>query len=295
MTDANGNTTTGTIVVDIIDDVPTANADTNSVTEGAIVGNVLTDGDDERFGGADGRRGRLRAGGVSVSRRAATRRCRCPVSAWHCRQLRRADAERGRHLQLRRQSERGSACGRDGHVRVHDHGRRRRPVDDDADDHPSTTSVWRRPTTGGERGCAGDGQQPGEHGGDGDRHPTTSLAAPVRTPSRWRTGAGTHGTLTFNADGSYSYTLTSTVDGATSNNGITTENNVETFTYQVTDANGNTTTNTITIDVTDDVPTANPNTNSATEGAIVGQRADRMGRRACSAADGRRRRFRPAA
>ena len=51
---------------------------------------------------------------------------------------------------------------------------------------------------------------------------------------------GTHGTLTFNADGTYSYTLTSTVDGATANNGITTENNVETFTYQVTDANGNT-------------------------------------------------------
>ena len=40
------------------------------------------------------------------------------------------------------------------------------------------------------------------------------------------------------------------------NNGITTENNVETFTYQVTDANGNTTTSTITIDVIDDIPTA---------------------------------------
>src|SRR4029079_7786230 len=67
---------------------------------------------------------------------------------------------------------------------------------------------------------------------------------------------GTHGTLTFNADGTYSYTLTSAVDGATANNGITTENNVETFTYQVTDADGNTTTSTITIDVIDDVPTA---------------------------------------
>ena len=65
---------------------------------------------------------------------------------------------------------------------------------------------------------------------------------------------GTHGTLTFNVDGTYSYTLTSTVDGATLDNGITTENNVETFTYQVTDANGNTTTSTITIDVIDDVP-----------------------------------------
>ena len=80
---------------------------------------------------------------------------------------------------------------------------------------------------------------------------------------------GTHGTLTFNADGTYSYTLTSTVDGATADNGITTENNVETFTYQVTDANGNTTTSTITIDVTDDIPTATADTNSVVEGAIV--------------------------
>ena len=51
---------------------------------------------------------------------------------------------------------------------------------------------------------------------------------------------GTHGTLTFNADGSYSYTLTSTVRRGDADNGITTENNVESFTYQVTDANGNT-------------------------------------------------------
>ena len=80
---------------------------------------------------------------------------------------------------------------------------------------------------------------------------------------------GTHGTLTFNADGTYSYTLTSTVDGATANNGITTENNVESFTYQVTDANGNTATSTITIDVTDDIPTAVADTNSVVEGAIV--------------------------
>ena len=91
---------------------------------------------------------------------------------------------------------------------------------------------------------------------------------------------GTHGTLTFNADGTYSYTLTSTVDGATADNGVTTENNVETFTYQVTDGNGNTTTSTITIDVTDDVPTASADTNSVTEGAHCHrQRADRRHRR----------------
>ena len=63
VTDANGNTATGTITVNIIDDVPTATADTNSVVEGAIVtGNVLTDGTDDVFG-ADG--GAVPAGGVT--------------------------------------------------------------------------------------------------------------------------------------------------------------------------------------------------------------------------------------
>ena len=62
VTDANGDTATGTILVDIIDDIPTAVADTNSVVEGAIVtGNVLTDGTDDVFG-ADGA---APAGGVT--------------------------------------------------------------------------------------------------------------------------------------------------------------------------------------------------------------------------------------
>ena len=52
VTDANGNTATGTITVNIVDDVPTAQADSNSVIEGAIVtGNVLTGGDRRRVRG----------------------------------------------------------------------------------------------------------------------------------------------------------------------------------------------------------------------------------------------------
>ena len=64
MTDANGNSATGTITVNIVDDVPTAHADTNSVIEGAIVsGNVLTDGTADVFG-ADGATTTVPAGGV---------------------------------------------------------------------------------------------------------------------------------------------------------------------------------------------------------------------------------------
>ena len=53
MTDANGNTATSTITIDITDDFR-RRADINSVVEGGVVnGNVLTDGTDDVFG-ADG-------------------------------------------------------------------------------------------------------------------------------------------------------------------------------------------------------------------------------------------------
>ncbi|ALC11618.1 Ig-like domain-containing protein [Sphingopyxis sp. 113P3] len=67
---------------------------------------------------------------------------------------------------------------------------------------------------------------------------------------------GNYGTLTFNPNGSWSYTLTSPVIGPSANNGTNTVNNAETFSYRVTDANGNTSVNSITIDIIDDVPTA---------------------------------------
>ena len=60
-------------------------------------------------------------------------------------------------------------------------------------------------------------------------------------------------------DGSYVYTLTKPFDTSPdANNGANTEVNKESFTYQVTDANGNSATGTITVDIVDDVPTAPP-------------------------------------
>ncbi|MFA7684911.1 MAG: retention module-containing protein, partial [Syntrophales bacterium] len=53
-TDRDGDSATGTLSIKIIDDVPTAKADVNTVTEGGTVtGNVLTDGTADVFG-ADG-------------------------------------------------------------------------------------------------------------------------------------------------------------------------------------------------------------------------------------------------
>ena len=68
---------------------------------------------------------------------------------------------------------------------------------------------------------------------------------------------GTFGTIQVNADGSYVYTLTKPFDTSPdANNGANTEV-AESFTYRVTDADGNTATGTITVNIVDDVPTAN--------------------------------------
>jgi hypothetical protein len=68
--------------------------------------------------------------------------------------------------------------------------------------------------------------------------------------------AGTYGTIQVKTDGTYLYTLTAPVDGATANNDANTETAADSFDYLVTDANGNTSTATITINIVDDVPTA---------------------------------------
>ena len=69
-------------------------------------------------------------------------------------------------------------------------------------------------------------------------------------------GTGAFGTFVLNPNGGYTYTLTSRIDGVTADNGTNTVDNAETFTVQVTDANGNSVTTTVTVDVIDDVPTA---------------------------------------
>ena len=76
-------------------------------------------------------------------------------------------------------------------------------------------------------------------------------------------GAGAHGTLTLNPNGTYSYTLNTPVDGATADNGANTVNGVETFHYTATDANGNTVDGTITVNVIDDVPTFGTHTDTS--------------------------------
>ena len=79
---------------------------------------------------------------------------------------------------------------------------------------------------------------------------------------------GQYGQIQLNADGSYTYTLTSAPN---SPNHVNDGPNVvtESFTYQVKDSLGNTTTSTIVVSIVDDVPKAHCDVASVKEGASV--------------------------
>uniref|UniRef100_UPI00065E3E65 beta strand repeat-containing protein n=1 Tax=Nitratireductor soli TaxID=1670619 RepID=UPI00065E3E65 len=66
--------------------------------------------------------------------------------------------------------------------------------------------------------------------------------------------AGLYGSIQVNSDGSYTYTLSKNYLDGLADDATTTINGVESFTYVATDDHGNTVTGTITIDVVDDVP-----------------------------------------
>ncbi len=141
LTDQDNQTANDTLVATIIDDVPTAVADIDSVaagTPGPATGNVLTGGTDALDSnttdgvadvqGADG--------AVVVGRCRGHHQCRPRQrgDAEHGNpgHLRQADAGRGRQLQLHARRRHGGRGER--RVHLHDQGRRRRSVAYDADD-----------------------------------------------------------------------------------------------------------------------------------------------------------------
>ncbi|MEI8697351.1 Ig-like domain-containing protein [Mesorhizobium sp. ISC15] len=270
-TDANGNTITSTITIDVVDDVPTANADTNSVAEGAIAtGNVLSDATDDVFG-ADGA-----AAGGGVVGVAAGSNTASPVSGG----LGAGIAGTYGTLTLNA----NGSYSYDGFANAVPAGGATDTfvytiMDGDGD--LSTTTLTITLSDSG-LAAANDDATVNEAAlaiGSNPASPAETVTGTVADNLSGGSGpytfalvgsaTGSHGTLTLNADGTYSYTLTAPVDGADADNGTNTVNNVESFTYQATDANGNTITSTITIDVVDDVPTANADTNSVAEGAIA--------------------------
>ncbi|WP_319003815.1 Ig-like domain-containing protein, partial [Escherichia coli] len=72
-------------------------------------------------------------------------------------------------------------------------------------------------------------------------------------------GSTQYGTFSIDEDGHYTYTLTKPSNG---------DNVEDTFSYTTKDAQGNSTTNTVTITIIDDAPVAKPDTNSITEDSV---------------------------
>ncbi|MFJ2689706.1 retention module-containing protein [Pseudomonas sp. NPDC087336] len=264
--DALGNIATSTIVVNIVDDVPTANADHTSVGEGGYIGgNVLWNDN----AGADGQF----AGGGVVGVRAGSDTS-SPVHGGLNSQI------NGTYGYLTLDAA-GNALyhsypnsvGGPGASDVFTYTLR------DGDGDESTTTI----TIDVHNSClvAASDQDvtvyenalaqpcnPGEtasgtlvgavHGGSG-----------AITYSLVSNAIGTYGQLLLHPDGSYTYTLTSPASTTPpANDGANTVH--ESFTYQAIDALGNIATSTIVVNIVDDVPTANADHTSVGEGGYIG-------------------------
>jgi VCBS repeat-containing protein len=257
VTDANGNTTTGTILVDIIDDVPHAYSNTNSVTEGAdATGNVLTDGTDDVFG-ADG----AAAGGGVVGVRAGSDTS-TPASG----SLGGAGIP-GTYgtLTLNADGSYTYAANPDAVTGNQTDTFVYTIMDGDGDLSTTTLAISVNNVTvtaSDTDALVNEAGLPNGSNAVGTSEIFNGAITPAGGSGPYTyalTGSadGAYGNLVLNATtGTYTYTLDTTYDGATTNNGVTTEQDKDSFGYTVTDANGNTTTGSITVDIVDDVPTA---------------------------------------
>ena len=262
VTDAVGNSATGTININIVDDVPTATADVNSAGSGqTVTGNVETND----TAGADGIASIAWAGAVGST-------------------------VTGAHGTL--------TVGTDGSYSYHANPNTSGTdvfnytiTDGDGDTSPSTLTInvanatvlaptdsdvtvnenaldttitgsdLAAGTITGSLGTASPAETDASNQLDGSGGFGTLTYALVSGGNA--ATAGTFGTIQVHADGSYVYTLTSPVTEPTANNGADTVNAAESFTYVVTDAVGNSATGTININIVDDVPTAPTVTASA--------------------------------
>ncbi|TFF41604.1 retention module-containing protein [Pseudomonas sp. RIT623] len=279
--DSLGNTTTSTIVVSIVDDVPKAHSDFANVYEGGTVsGNVLVND----VTGAD-----VRADGQYV----VGVRAGSDTSTSAIGQLGSNVAGQYGYLTLDAQGNatyhaNPNAVAPAGAMDVFVYTIR------DADGDESTTTITIDVHDISLVACPDDTAKVYEKALDltkdgndlaagnvtgSDPHATTettsgSLAGSVSggigalTFTLVGNASGQYGQIQLNSDGSYTYTLTSAPN---SPNHINDGPNVvtESFTYQVKDSLGNTTTSTIVVSIVDDVPKAHCDVASVKEGASV--------------------------
>ena len=254
--------------ISFLDDGPSANADTNSVVEGAVAtGNVLTDNDD--VFGADGAATTSPAGGV-VGVRVAGGDTTTPVTTGTGSVISTAlgdltlNADGTYSYDAKPNTT--STVATDTFVYT--------IRDADGDTSTTTLTITIQPVT-----LAPDNQTKtvNEAGLDLNQDGNDVAAGTVTGSTPGATTETVTGTLAvagtgigytpqtvedalgkfvLNANGTYTYTLKSAFDGATLNNGVTTENGVRVFNYTATDVNGNSIPGTVTINIIDDVPTA---------------------------------------
>ncbi|UVL85476.1 retention module-containing protein [Pseudomonas sp. B21-028] len=281
VTDDNGTTATGNLDVNIVDDLPTAHADSATVNEGGTVsGNVL----DNDVGGADG----PAASGAVIGVRAGSDTSTPAIG--------------GLNTQIN---------GTYGYLTLDANGNAVYHSNPDTVSAPGATDVFTytvRDADGDESTTtvtidvhdvclvatpdqdisvheeALDLNQDGQ-----DLAPGTVTGSDPSATSETATGSlvgavtgavgavtftlvsdatGAHGQLLLNPDGSYTYTLTSpatTTPHANDGPNVTSES----FTYQATDSLGNTVTSTIVINIVDDVPKAYCDTAAVVEGGTV--------------------------
>ncbi|WP_375783779.1 tandem-95 repeat protein [Bradyrhizobium sp. Pha-3] len=255
VTDLDGQNRTGTLTINVIDDHPTANADTNSLISGQTVAANVESND---VAGADGYAAGGGVVGVAAGTSTSTALSGGVGSVIH-----------GTYGDLTLQANgsysyaaKPNVSGADNFVYTIQ----------DGDGNTSTTTLKITVNASGlaatpdtvtvnEAGLATGSLHDGSNvtsgatlvglvsGGVGAD--TYSLVGPA---------TGAHGTIVINGDGTFTYTLTSPVI-----NGSATEL-ADTFTYQVKDSVGNTVTNTITVNALDDHPTAVNDTASAVDG-----------------------------
>jgi VCBS repeat-containing protein len=277
-TDSLGNVVTSTIVVNIVDDVPTAKADFDSVQEGGTVsGNVL----DNDIGGADGLGAVIgvRAGGNTST--PAVGGLNTQINGNYGYLTLDASGNAVYHSNP-------NAVSGPGAVDVFTYTVR------DADGDESTTTitidvynsclqavsdtdvtVYEKAldlTKDGQDLAAGTvvGSQPGSTGetASGTLVGSVSGAVGAVTYALVGSATGAHGQIVLNPNGTYTYTLTSpasTTPNANDGPNVT----HETFTYQATDSLGNVVTSTIVVNIVDDVPTAKADFDSVQEGGTV--------------------------
>ncbi|MEW7867117.1 type I secretion C-terminal target domain-containing protein, partial [Aeromonas diversa] len=258
LVDEDGDSTNDSLDVTVQDDVPTAYADVNDVGEGGeVTGNVLTDGQDDVFG-ADGEP----VGGGVIGVRAADGDLTTAASG---------------NLGV-------SIPGAYGNLILYADGSYTYQAtadvvpppavdvfvysitDQDGDISTTTLSITLNNVeilTSADDGMVYEAGLPTGSDADADSEIANgqlnaSGGTGPYTYSLLSSGSGGFGTLLLNPDGSYTYTLESPYDtNPAINDGNNVEENRDSFTYQVMDANGNTATGTLYIDIVDDVPQFN--------------------------------------